>query len=668
METTIFYTLLLFSSFALACLYYLRNVTSRKSRISLIALRAALFISLIIALTGPVLKFERFFQRKNVIPVFIDASESMRLFNPDSSVLPFLRSLKALEKDNSSSGIKVAFYCFGDSLRPCASLEEIRFSDKQSLLPGSFPEKQARLSPLCLIVSDGHFSNASLPKGLFRDMTCLYCALPPASPRPFLSAELLSVNDHVELDSPSVAFVRVYGYAATECDVQLICKEKNAVASRKSLHTRRRGIFSDTAALALPTSRLGRFLYSVTAVSVKDTLKRVLYFPQAVVSGRFSAKIISASPSLDRRFLSLALQNDPQWNITSSTAKECDALFAIDSTGAMTEEIKSLSRNGVAVFLGAASCERRTALSPVSFSVVSLQPGDSIFRQFIGIDLPPPSHLFRCSAPFLLRPRTLLGFLVPREASIARANDTIPFLSVGTYERRDAFAIAAQDLWHIDFWPLSVDGLRGAAPFLQCVVSFVKQRILHNSAGDFLVYPSASELYENDSLSFNVVLPSDLADIFREEHPALESRGLPVRFTVDSLTRTVYSTDSALIDIMEFQRGTVVLPPLRSGAYRYRCNLEYHGLKREFSDSLYIDRNQEELSVQGQNAVLLDQMGLPLKANSVKSVLEAYAAASAVKRPTVVDSLELGKSWELLSVILALLALEWLFRRKQGLE
>jgi hypothetical protein len=662
METTIFYALLLFSSFALVCLYYLRNVTSRKSRIFLITLRAVLFVSLIIALTGPVLKFERFFQRKNVIPVFIDASESMRLFNPDSSVLPFLRSLKAMEKDNSSSGIKVAFYCFGDSLRPCASLEEIRFSDKQSLLPGSFPEKQARLTPLCLIVSDGHFSNASLPKGLFRDMSCLYCALPPASPRPFLSAELLSVNDHVELDSPSVASVRVYGYAATECDVQLICKEKTTVASRKSLHTRRRGIFSDTASLALPTSRLGRFLYSVTAVSVKDTLKRVLYFPQAVVSGRFSAKIISAAPSLDRRFLSLALQNDPQWNIASSTAKECDALFAIDSTGTMAYEMKSLARNGVAVFLGAASCERRTALSPVSFSVVSLQPGDSIFRQFIGMDLPPPSHLFRCSAPFLSRPRTLLGFLVPR------VNDTIPFLSVGTYERRDAIAIAAQDLWHIDFWPLSVDGLRGAAPFLQCVVSFVKQRILRNSAGDFLVYPSASELHENDSLSFNVVLPSDLADIFREEHPALESRGLSVRFSVDSLTRTVYSTDSALIDIMEFQRGTVVLPPLHSGAYRYRCNLEYHGLKREFSDSLSIDRNQEELSVPGQNTVLLDQMGLPLKTNSPKSVLEAYAAASAVKRPTVVDSLELGKSWALLSIIFALLAFEWLFRRKQGLE
>ena len=185
MEMMILLVLVLLTGLALAFVYYRHRPFGRRrrSRIVMIALRSALFLSLVIALLEPVLKFERLEQRKNVIPVLVDASGSMGLFRPDSSILPFLRSLRAAGKNDPAGGIKFVFYCFGDSLRPCVSLDSMHFSDRQSLLPGSIPDKQARLSPLCVIVSDGHFSNASLPRGLFQDMTCLYLPLPPASPR-----------------------------------------------------------------------------------------------------------------------------------------------------------------------------------------------------------------------------------------------------------------------------------------------------------------------------------------------------------------------------------------------------------------------------------------------------------------------------------------------------
>ena len=669
METLFFLALFLAIGSALAGIYYLRQpMATAQDRVVLVALRIALFLSLIVALLEPSLKFERLAARRNVVPVLVDASKSMRLFHPDSTVLPFLRSLKALEKENSATGVTFSLYCFGDSLRPCTTVDSIRFSDRQSVLPSSVPENQDRLSPICVIVSDAHFSNASLPKGLFQDMTCLYYSLGPASPRQFISAELLSVNDHVELDSASVAMVIVHGYALTGSAIQLTCKEKSSVVARKILHADA-GFFSDTASLVLPTARLGRFLYAVTVASTQDTLRRVLYFTQTVVSGKFFARIVSGAPSLDRRFISLALQNDPQWCMESSAAKECDALFIIDFSGTIPDAVNALARNGVVVFIGSTACQGRTSLSPGSFPLVSFQPDDSVFRPLDGIDLPPPSHLFKCSIPAVSRQHALLGCLVPREnAAAAGVRDTIPFLSVGTYNRKDAVVIAAQDLWRMDFWPLSVEGSRGPASFLQCLIAFIKQRILRNSARNFFVYPSGSEVRENDSISFTVMLPSDLAENFQEEHGASESGGWSVGFTIDSLARTVYRTAAAPIDFMESTRGTVTLPSLPSGSYRYRCTLEYRGRKLEYSDSLVVDPNQEELSVPGQNTVLLDQLGIPLKPNSGKAVVEAFAGTSSSKRATIIDTLDLRKSWILLSVIVVLLAIEWLIRRKSGLE
>jgi hypothetical protein len=462
-----------------------------------------------------------------------------------------------------------------------------------------------------------------------------------------------------------VAVVRVRGYAGTGGNLALTCKEKSLIVAHRTVNLEK-GFFSDTVSIRLPTSRTGRFLYTVNVASADDTLRRALYFPQTVVAGRFTARIIAGAPSLDQRFLTLALQNDPQWSINSSSSREYDALFFIDFNRAVPDTLTTVANRCIVVFLGVPPCEGKTAISPASLSLVTYQPEDSLFQQFGAMNLPPPSHLYNCPAPFLSCQRPVLGCLVPHDNT---TRDTIPFLSVGTFERHDAIAIAGRDLWHMDFWPLSVAGGSETASFLQYIAAFVKQQIIFNGSRSFFTYPSAAEVYENDSLFFTVLLPSDFNETAGNNlvRPG-DNAGCTVSFTIDSLSRTVCTTGWMPVNFKAPLRGTVALPPLASGTYHYRCRIEAKGLSWNFEDSLHVDKNREELSVTGQNTAMLDQFSLPLKKNTVASVLDAYADASASKRTTVFETLEIRKSWFLLSVIILLMAVEWLARKRLELE
>jgi hypothetical protein len=656
--------LLLFAAgFVLASVYYFHRTTT-KARLFLVGIRSVLIAALVCALIEPVLKFERLSRTERIIPVLLDVSASMRLFHPDSTVMPFLRSLAAVTKDNAGAEVKIVPYCFGDSLRRCGPIDAVRFSDRQSILPVSFQEKSALLSPLFLIITDGNFSNASMPRELFQDRTCLYCELPPVSPQPFLTAGILSVNDHAILDSLAVAVVLVHGYCGTAGDLSITCKEKSRVLTRLTTKIKT-GFFSDTMSIRLPTSVQGRFLYTVTVASVGDTLRRALYFPQTVISNRFTARIVSGAPSLDRRFLTLALQNDPQWYCVGSTAKECDALFIFDFNRAMADTIPRVTDHGIEVFLGAPACEERQTFSPTSFSLVPFQPDDSLFQQLAAADLPPPLFLYKCSAPFLSRQRPILGYIVARDKT---EQDTIPFLSAGFFERHDAIAVAGHDLWRMDFLPLSITGRTETGSFLGYVTDYVKQQITVNNSRNFFVFPSAAEVYENDSILFNVLLPSDFNDIPAGSDRYGKNTGCFVQFTVDSLSRRIYATGNVPVNLKAPLGGIVALPPLAGGTYYYRCSFEAKGLVGNFADSLYVEKNREELSVAGQNTTLLDQFSFPLKKNSPQALLDAYAGAFASKRTTTFDAFEIHRSWILLSVIILLMTAEWVVRRKQELE
>jgi hypothetical protein len=91
-------------------------------------------------------------------------------------------------------------------------------------------------------------------------------------------------------------------------------------------------------------------------------------------------------------------------------------------------------------------------------------------------------------------------------------------------------------------------------------------------------------------------------------------------------------------------------------------------VQRHYSDSFYVSSNRQELSAAGQNTVLLDEFALPLPSAEPQSVLKAYTAYSAARRATITQNLEIRQGWILLSIILCLFTVEWIARRKKGLD
>jgi hypothetical protein len=657
--------LLFAAGFALVAAFYLRRRTSVPAAF-FIGLRIALVTAFLCAFFEPVLKFERLANKNSDIPVLVDASMSMRLFNPDSSVLPFLRRLDSLKKTlPGHPGFK--FYFFGDSMREFSPVQAADFPDLHSFLPSAIREKAIRDAQFVLIISDGNLSNFSAPKGILQEKPCYYLKLPPALPMPFLQSELVSVRESVPLDSPSAAVLQVHGFNAKPRTVQLTCKQGPLPVAQRIIKADS-GYYSDTVTLRLPASRQGRFIYMVSVRNTADTLRSTLFFSQTVIPQQLRARIVSLSAVMDRRFLTMALQNDVQWRIMAAESGQCDALFMFDFNEGMSQALASLHPKGVAVFLGALPCSSRVEITPAAFSLVSTNIYDTLASRIVAANIPPPSQLQLCMPPFLRHTRIALACIVPGVLGGQSRPDTLPFITVGGFMGHSAVAVAGRGLWRTDFLPLSVARESETPAVMQYIAAFVKEQVLENLRENLVVFPGAPELYENDSLPFTVLLPSDFfrGESFNETPGAGNTFG--IRCSVDSGGKKILDSAYSLVGLVQRDRGSFMLPPLCGGAYRYACSMTLGPIKYNYSDSFYVCANRQELSVAGQNTVLLDEFALPLSSATPKAVLDAYAAHSLARRATITQNLEIRRGWILLSIILCLFTVEWVARRKKGLD
>jgi hypothetical protein len=230
---------------------------------------------------------------------------------------------------------------------------------------------------------------------------------------------------------------------------------------------------------------------------------------------------------------------------------------------------------------------------------------------------------------------------------------------VGDFKGHSAIAVAGRGLWRTDFLPLSVARESETPAILQYIAAFVKEQVIENLRENLLVFPGAPELYENDSLPFTVLLPPDFfrGESFIESPGAINN--FIVRCSVDSGGKNILDSAYTLAGLVQRDRGSFMLPPLGAGAYHYACSMTLGQIQRHYSDSFYVSANRQEL---------LDEFALPLPSSEPQAVLSAYAAHSLARRATITQNLEIRQGWILLSIILALFTLEWLVRRKKGLD
>jgi|WetSurMetagenome_2_1015567.scaffolds.fasta_scaffold00008_160 hypothetical protein len=653
------------AGFLLASIFYVRR-RGKPHHLFFLTIRMVLLAALLCALFEPVMTFDKLDTGRRIVPVLVDASLSMRLFHPDSVVLPFLKRLDSLGHSHEGGPV-FKFYSFGDSLRACGNPASMTFSDAQSTLSAAEEDAVFRRAPFLLIVSDGNLSNASLPQsGLFENPS-YYIDLPEVAPRPFLQTELTHADESVPPDSATNATMVVRGYAPARRNLTLACRRGAVHVFRKQI-TVDSGYFSDTVSVRLAPAPKGRFVYTVSIENPVDTLRSVLCFSQTIVPHSFVASIYSASPTMDRRFLANALLAAPQWRLPAPGLARPDALFLFDIDTTSLGSLRSLGPHGVAVFFGAFPCSTDVRSVPGAFALVPTDPYDTLFAKFTNQDMPPPSTTLSCARPFLKHCRTVLSAVLRSDNSAPRSRDTIPLLQTGLYSGHTSVTVNARGLWRSDFLSLSVAKERETPSLMAGIISFVNELIVTGFRDNLAVLPLRPELSELDSVPLVLLLPSEATPVGIVSNSTAPVPDVQAKISILSARGNSMDFHFVLGSVDPQNRSFVKLPPLGAGVHAFSCAVTLNGTTHTYSDTLFIGISSPELCVQAQNTVLLGQIAVPLRHADINSVGSLYALHSPEKRNTVTRHFQIRRTWILLLVIVGVLAIEWTARRMKGLE
>jgi hypothetical protein len=218
----------------------------------------------------------------------------------------------------------------------------------------------------------------------------------------------------------------------------------------------------------------------------------------------------------------------------------------------------------------------------------------------------------------------------------------------------------------MDFLPLGLDQENETGSLLRDVLSIVKESATQRLNRTFFMYPSASEINEFDSCVFCIVMPPEMIEM--QNTPAGMASGR-IDFSIRRGERRMLDTTFAPALATLLGTQTFICRPLPAGTYSYSARLSVG--KKLFSsvDTMVVGNNDIELSPLGQNTVLLNQIAVPLNTNDPRLFSDLIDRNSKVQRNAMTTQVfQLKRSWLLLGIIIALFALEWAIRRKEGLD
>jgi hypothetical protein len=597
---------------------------------------------------------------KGSTAVLIDASKSMGLFKTDS----LLSRLAALA--GSPGDAPVRFFCFGDSLRRCdpAAVPKTGFTDKTSFFPSGLSKWRT-----LIILSDGNWSNPSFSPAAFEGKNCYYVPLPSMSPRPFLRSACVSFQTPAIKDSASAAIIALQGFKTTGDALAIEVRRAAKPLMRRS-RLIPAGYFSDTVSLRFPTEQTGRYLYGIRISNAADTVCAQMNLVGDVVPAAFTAAAVASSPSLDQRFLSLAISGDPGWKFDGGdeAARTADALFLWDWDAKARKNFSLLKPSGVAVFMGCLPCSTRYIPVSDTFSLIPARPDDSLARRIVQRKLPSPARIAASDRPCLGLTHARLecvmhgkGLRKPSEGLMGR--DTLPFLLDGSFGGRSCVALAARDFWHMEFLPLGVDQENENGSVLRDVVAVVREAVVNGLSRAFFAYPLASETTGYDSSAFCFVLPAGMTAPQGASAPG--RIGLFIRQNGKRILDTVFTAVPGAPSGVQ----TIRFGALDAGTYSYDATLFFDRKRLTWADTFDVRAGDLELSIQGQNTVLLEQIAAPINANDPRAVSAAIGRDPSPERSaTEAKVYQVKRSWLLWGIIVALFSLEWLLRRKHGLD
>jgi len=655
----------------LSTVRYSRNRLKLSAKILLIILRAGWIVAIALAFIEPVIRFERFESSRMKIPVLVDVSASMQNFSPEASVIPFLDTLSSLQS-KTSGRVSFEYFLFGDSTRIRQSNQSapMLFNDTKSFFPSVLDETGGKLSNDMILITDGHWTRPRRSGEVFPRSSIRYLTLPEAKPNPFITVSS-DAPETAPTDSSFSVRISANGYAKEKCTLSISLKENGKTIKTGNINVDM-GYFNQTITFKTSNSRPGRRLYTVEADIGGGIPPSVSGFVHQTVPRFFTYSTYAAKPTLDRRYVTQALQSS---DVFKEKASSPDMLFLFDWDSTATKLLRGLPRHAVAVFSGAAPCSAsRMYEPPVAVKAVDR---DILINSRLDLrSMPPPQEIIICKQPPTSAIKRMLTASVNTtggrinsgnavssiNTNTAKANDNkqfdIPILFSGRFMGTQSLFCTVKGIWRWDFWPMASDRTENELfSFSNMLLSAAKELLLDNISDQLILYP-ANTLTETDSARFFMSLPAAV--------PIFEPVNISLQIKNDGIavdTAITYRPNG-------LNKQPLSMPILPPGRYAVSATLAAPGVKAAFSDSFTVNVDMSELSVLSQNTQYLQEFAQPLDMTdsiAANAVFDSWERRSAEKN-TVTETVRINRSWLLLWIILTLLAAELVLRRMRGVD
>lgn len=625
---------------------YIQTSLPARLKALFIALRISAVLLIFIAFIEPSFHFQKFIPRHNDIPVLIDASRSMTLFRPESSVVKFMETLEYANDHSEKKSRKYRFFLFGDSLRHIKSSDELRFTDQTSDFP-HHNDKIITNAQDMIIISDANWSN-SVPVEHFSDKSIRYLKLSSFTPLPFININRSNFSDSVP-DSSSIITIGFEGRIDKPGPVNIKISENGKVIARQDLNENSTGYFKHDIKLKLPKPVPGKHLYRIE-ISHSDTISASTYCIKHTLPESFAYSLMSSSSTLDRRFISLGLSRHSEFKKKDlSKNASIDCIFFFNWDDSLKHYLKHLKSTGVAIFAGCLPWSDIQSINPAKSKFVKSPTVFSEPLKKLNIEkLPPPSMVYKSRSHTVHNPYFYL----------VNNNDTLPVLYRSKWNNISTLTLAAKDFWKWDFLPMSVDYSEdGAFSFSEILISILKDHLLSLLSEQFFIYP-ASQTNTCDSLELYLSFPSAVA--------VAENSQLSVMIKNDGGS-TVLDTSINVLNTGS-QHQKVVLGPLRAGKYKLTSSLHKNEKKYIYTDSIEVKTALDELQISGQNTLLLSDIGLPINTQDSLALTSHLKIDNTSNGFFKEDNFQIRRNWLLLIAILMILGTEWFLRRIKVLD
>lgn len=625
-----------------------------RQKLALIIIRIALLALILGIFFQPSFKINRLASPENNILVLLDCSSSMQLFATDS--IPILLSTlsKVSPENDAILRPQFTFFCFGDSLRQLSAPAKLNYHDNNSLFPQFFTDNQLKKYQKVLIISDGNWTNPVPSHSGIRDKECYYLPLRQRTRIAYLHLDAPEILNTIVSDTSWTVPVQLSGFTTHAGTINLRCSSKYQTLAEKNISVDS-GFFTETAALQLPSKQSGTRLLELSAHR-GDSLICTRYLLQKTTPKALSAFLYATSPSLDKRFLVLALERQTGWTVlrkNAITSRSPDAILIFDWNPQAQKLIRKYPKKSL-VFIGCLPCNDTVTTSPPQTIPTVHYDFRHLFNMQTRSHFPPLQSVLSCrKAPFTIQ-RSLLSI-----DSVSEKKNT-PLMFEALYKGNLILVFAARGIWRWDFWPQSVAKNRNAPFFSDFLIGRIKELVEYNTNKNFYVYPSVSPLYDSDSISLKLALPSYLFNF----------SSVAVRTTVSNLHKDTVLSHTITSTPFHLQTHPLKIPPCSKGSYVFTCTISSQKGITAYSDTLTVIADNSEFQVSGQNTVLLEELAYPLPSLQAGQLITFFTESpnKGQRNEITTRIIHLRRTWLILATIFGLFCLEWILRRVWRLD